>query len=196
MHISFRSLTLRSMQRIPFLLLLIFGMTASPLRAQTFPQQTFRIQLGLPIIPALNVQLENRLGRQFSLVAKAEALTMFGISSSLGTTGSIAYVPSVELRWYHNVNRRLVRGKPVDRFSGNYVSVEPFVKAAQHKYGNYREYLPPLYPNAGLFMTYGLQRGFGQHGHWGLCGGFAPVAVLDGGYTTAVKINFQVGLQW
>ncbi|RPE08415.1 hypothetical protein EGT74_15310 [Chitinophaga lutea] len=142
------------------------------------------------------MQLENRLGSQFSLVAKAEALTLFGFSSALGTTGSVAYAPSAELRWYYNVNRRLERGKSIDRFSGNFFSVEPFVKAAQSKFGNYLEYLPPIYPDAGLLLSYGMQRGFGRHGHWGLCGGIAPIAVLDGGYTTVVKLNFQIGLQW
>jgi hypothetical protein len=184
------------MQRIPLLIILLFLAAAAPLRAQTFPPRTWRVQLGLPIAPALNVHLENRVGRSMSVVAKAEAVTLFSVSGALGTTGSIAYVASGELRWYYNTARRISRGKSIDRFSGNFFSAEPFIKAAQTKYGNYREYLPPLYPEAGLLISYGLQRGFGQHGHWGFCAGYAPIAVLDGGWTNVVKINLQIGLQW
>lgn len=183
------------MQRIPFLMALCC-LPFSGLQAQSFPKNTWRAQLGLPLAPSVNVQFENRLGHTLSAVAKAEANTQFGTSSSLGTTGSVAYVLSGELRWYHNVNRRIGKGRSIDKFSGNFISAEPFVKAAETKYGNYLEYFPPLYPDAGLLFSYGMQRGFGNNGHWGFCAGVAPIAVLDGGWATVVKINFQIGLQW
>ncbi|WP_119080287.1 hypothetical protein [Chitinophaga alhagiae] len=178
------------------LLSLCLFIAVPSLQAQQLPKRTFRVQLGLPVLPSLNVHMENRIGRHTSLVAKIDAVTQFSVSSSLGTTGSVAYVPSAELRWYYNVERRLEKGKSIRYFSGNFFSAEPFVKAAQTPFGNYMEYLPPLYPEAGLLVNYGLQRGFGQHGHWGLCLGITPVAVMDGQYATVVKINFQLGLQW
>lgn len=183
------------MQRIPILIIFFFTAAAS-LQAQTFPKRTCRVQLGLPIVPALNVHVENRLGGNFSLVAKAEAHTLFGVSSALGTTGSIAYVPSVEVRWFYNVERRLKKGRSIEKFSGNFFSAEPFAKIAETKYGDYIFYLPPLYPDAGIFFNYGMQRGFGRHGHWGFVVGCAPIAVLDDSWNPIVKINFQIGLQW
>lgn len=185
------------MKWLPVLLFPFCFFAAAPsLQAQQFPKRTYRVQLGLPFLPSLNVHMENRLGRNASLVAKIDAVTQFSASSSLGTSGSVAYVPSAELRWYYNMARRVEKGKSVLRFSGNFFSVEPFVKATETRFGNSTLYPPPLYPDAGLLVNYGLQRGFGQHGHWGLCLGVTPVAVLDGQYATVVKINFQLGLQW
>ena len=184
------------MQRTALLFTVLFLIPGSLLFAQEFPKRTFRAQLGLPLFPSVNAHLENRLAHNMSVVARMETIFIVNISRLYGTTATISWVPSAELRWFHNVSRRIRLGKSIGHFSGNYIAVEPFVKVAESYHGYYAPRFESRYPKSGVFFNYGMQRGFGRHGYWGAAAGCAPMANWEGDRIVAVKLNFLLGLQW
>ncbi|MGX5818978.1 hypothetical protein ACWKWU_12320 [Chitinophaga lutea] len=177
-----------------FLLSLAGLAAALAAQGQGFPKHAFRAALELGLPPAVTVQAELRLSDQMTAVGKYSTILTYGYSDALGSGGSVSYQPSAELRWYYNVDRRIAKGKSVEGFSGNYLSVEPAVRAGVTFFGKNPD-TDSYAPDFSLYLSYGLQRRLGRLGYMGFTAGAGP-AIYDGDLGGTARVVFQIGLQW
>jgi hypothetical protein len=77
--------------------------------------------------------------------------------------------PTLETRWYYNLNKRILKGKTGNGFSANYISVGGLYRYKSRKFTNERvldfglDSFKTKETTYGGYLLYGIQRTYGKH---------------------------------
>ncbi|MDN5201463.1 hypothetical protein QQ008_08825 [Fulvivirgaceae bacterium BMA10] len=91
------------------------------------------------------------------------------------------------VRYYYNINRRILKGKSANNFSANYLSLQPDFRITEH----YESFSPLT-----LKMLYGIQRRLGKRGYFDVNVGLVgPVETMnEKGGTITGTASVELGL--